>query len=297
MEAVIESVPPLMVVYEAMDKTAHFYASSPLFPLFTIVHFIITACALRSEPGSLQFAFKHPVGSCVMTFFVASSGTILTNLMLGQPLLDCLTNEMAVFSGILVWYLIFFSPFDVFYYLCKITPVWLLLNIVEELGKAKKIMAAVEMAFGVYNAPSLLAVAVVAMFKGSGKCWSITLYRLVYYPRSAGTHELLGLSYITKASFILGLIFACNLAAPFAAKDHLLILGGLFLTALKLWNILVKPSDPFNVPQQIIWQFLTLLSFTPPPWSTTPPLRSTTPPPVSASKEKEKSEPKHLKSE
>ena len=54
-----------------------------------------------------------------------------------------------------------------FYYLCKITPVWLLLNIVEELGKAKKIMAAVEMAFGVYNAPSLLAVAVVAMFKGN----------------------------------------------------------------------------------------------------------------------------------
>ena len=51
MEAVIESVPPLMIVYEAMDKTAHSYASLPLFPLFTTVHFIITACALRSEPG------------------------------------------------------------------------------------------------------------------------------------------------------------------------------------------------------------------------------------------------------
>ena len=44
---------------------------------------------------------------------------------------------------------------------------WLLLNVVEELGKVKKVLAAVEMAFGVYNAPSLLAMALVGMFKGN----------------------------------------------------------------------------------------------------------------------------------
>ena len=44
---------------------------------------------------------------------------------------------------------------------------WLLLNIVEDLGKAKKILAGVEMALGVYSSPSLLALAIVGMFKGN----------------------------------------------------------------------------------------------------------------------------------
>ena len=54
-------------------------------------------------PGSVHFAFKHPVASCVMTYIVASSGGILANLMVGAPPLECVVNGWNVFVAVLSW--------------------------------------------------------------------------------------------------------------------------------------------------------------------------------------------------
>jgi len=145
---------------------AHYYASLPLFPFFSTVHFILTAFALRSERGSLQFTFNHPVASCAMTFIVASSGNILANLLLAKPLLDCALNGWAIVVCILCWYLIYFSPFDVFYYLCAATPVQLILHTIEEFARAKKVLSGVVMAMTLYP-NSMVAMAIVGMFKGN----------------------------------------------------------------------------------------------------------------------------------
>ena len=62
-------------------------------------------------------------------------------------------------------YLVFFSPLDVFFALCHFTPLNLLLWIVKELSRAKKVYSGVVMAAGYYS-NSLLAMAVVGMLKG-----------------------------------------------------------------------------------------------------------------------------------
>lgn len=53
--------------------------------------------------GSLQFTFKHPIASCVMTFIVASSGSILANLALARPPLETVVNGWAVLTCLLCW--------------------------------------------------------------------------------------------------------------------------------------------------------------------------------------------------
>ena len=63
-------------------------------------------------------------------------------------------------------YLIYFSPFDVFYYLCAATPVRLMLLTIHEFARAKKVMSGVTMAAALYP-NSLVAMAIVGMFKGS----------------------------------------------------------------------------------------------------------------------------------
>lgn len=53
--------------------------------------------------GSVQFALKYPLASCVMSFIVASSGGILANLLLGAPPLDCVMNGWDVLVAVLSW--------------------------------------------------------------------------------------------------------------------------------------------------------------------------------------------------
>ena len=62
-------------------------------------------------------------------------------------------------------YLIYFCPFDVFYYLCAATPVRLMLLTIHEFARAKKVLSGVTMAAALYP-NSLVAMAIVGMFKG-----------------------------------------------------------------------------------------------------------------------------------
>ena len=62
-------------------------------------------------------------------------------------------------------YLIYFCPFDVFYYLCAATPVRLTLLAVHEFARAKKVLSGVTMAAALYP-NSLVAMAIVGMLKG-----------------------------------------------------------------------------------------------------------------------------------
>ena len=104
-----------------LDDTARHLHSLPYPPVFSSVHYLLTAYALRKEPGvcktttttqqqqhcsvsgSVEFAVQHPVASCVMTFIVASSGGILANLMTGAPPLECISNGWSVAVAIISW--------------------------------------------------------------------------------------------------------------------------------------------------------------------------------------------------
>ena len=62
-------------------------------------------------------------------------------------------------------YLVFFSPLDAFYSLCHFTPLFLVLGILKEISRAKKVYSGIGMAAAVYP-NSMLAMAVVGMLKG-----------------------------------------------------------------------------------------------------------------------------------
>jgi hypothetical protein len=88
------------------------HGALPKWPVLTIVHFIITSIALRMEPGGYRFAINYPIASCSINIFIASSGGIIANLILGRPLFQQVADEKAVLCYILIWYLINFSPND-----------------------------------------------------------------------------------------------------------------------------------------------------------------------------------------
>lgn len=123
-----------------LDDMAHYLHALSLYPVFNSVHFVLTAMALRKEPGiyiahvtqhftflarhlvafyvyitfrtlhityvsgSVEFALKYPVASCVMTYIVASSGGILATILIGGPPLECVANGWNISSAVISWY-------------------------------------------------------------------------------------------------------------------------------------------------------------------------------------------------
>ena len=65
-------------------------------------------------------------------------------------------------------YMIFLSPYDIGYALCLSSPIQLILYIIEEFARAKKVYNGVAMAAAVYP-QSMLAMAVVGMLKGTAQ--------------------------------------------------------------------------------------------------------------------------------
>ena len=111
-----------------LTLTADLTALLPTWPVLYIIHAMVTAIALRSEPGIVQytmhivlclcyhnsspytphtggfrFAVNHPVASCVMNMIVASSGSLLMNLMLGRPLVQGVVSEEKALVSVLAW--------------------------------------------------------------------------------------------------------------------------------------------------------------------------------------------------
>ena len=95
------------------------------------------------------------------------SGQILAAWLLGEPILAAFRNSHDVLLATLVWYLVFYSPFDVCYKVAKFTPVKLLLACMKEVIRCKKVHDGVAHAAKVYP-NGYLIMAIVGTVKGNG---------------------------------------------------------------------------------------------------------------------------------
>ena len=70
--------------------------SLEIFQLYGIVYFILLL-------GGYEFSLNYPIASCSITIIVSTSGSLITNLLLGRPLLDSIANEKIILAYILIW--------------------------------------------------------------------------------------------------------------------------------------------------------------------------------------------------
>jgi hypothetical protein len=119
-------------------------------------------------------------------------------------------------------------------------------------------MTGVVLAASIYP-KSLLLLAITGMFKGSGKKWSITFYRLLMGSSLASNHELLSITFTTKASFLLGMLYAMSHTydALGMSNNECVMLGAVILATLQFYNIWNRSvNDPFKFIQEKLWFLL-----------------------------------------
>merc|ERR1719211_150509 len=172
---------------------------------------------------------------------VIFAGSILANLLLGEPVLAPLKNNNQLLLSTVVWYVIFYSPFDVGYKFFKFLPIKVICAALKEIYRAKKVHDGVSHAAKLFPNAYIVMI-IIGTIKGNGEAFMSLGQRLVRGVWAPEAIEFLNPAFATKSSAVAAGIFVLHkktdlISAP-ASCVHLIII--IFFVYFKLLGI----TDP-----------------------------------------------------
>lgn len=225
-----------------------------MFPYFEITHVIYCCMHIKSdfghginEKGALIFSRKHPLACWISCMLSAFSGTILANFLLNEPIVGAFKNTQQVLLATAVWYLMFYSPFDVVYKLCNFLPAKLVISCMKEVNRCHKIHHGVMHASKIYPS-SYFIIILIGTVKGNGSGLLKVLERMVRGIWQPGSIEFIQPTFATKASIAASILFIIDKKTDLISAPHALVYFGvvIFLVYFKLSSVLLGINDPFG---------------------------------------------------
>ncbi|XP_076231133.1 trimeric intracellular cation channel type 1B.1 [Calliopsis andreniformis] len=255
---------------EAFLDMANQVIKLKMFPYFDIAHSVLCALHVREDlgPGAQAFSRKHPLSCWLSTMLVVFAGGMLCNGLLGEPILAPLKNTPQVVVATIVWYVIFYTPFDIGYKIAKFLPVKVVCATLKEIYRCKKIYDGVTHAGKLYPNAYLIMI-LIGTLKGNGAGFTKLFERLIRGAWTPTAMEFMQPSFPTKASMVASIIFVLDKKTDLISAPHALVYFGIviFCVYFKLSSILLGIHDPFVPFENLfcalflggIWDWLTKL--------------------------------------
>ncbi|KRX60673.1 Trimeric intracellular cation channel type B-A [Trichinella patagoniensis] len=221
--------------------------SLKLYPYFDIAHYIMMTMSVREDLGSgaVVFSRKHPLSCWLSSMMMCFAGFILSNFLLGEPIVTVFMRHSDVLLATAVWYIVFYSPFDIAYKTVKFFPIKLMLLILKEIHRTNKVYSAVGHAMQLYP-NSYLIIAIIGVAKGAGSGIIRTFEQLVRGSWSPLTNEFLRPSLATKSCIVASVIFILEkmnmIPLPHEAVYTVVVS---FFIHFKLSSFVLGIHDPF----------------------------------------------------
>lgn len=219
-----------------------------MFPYFDIAHSLLSALAVKEDlgPGAHQFSRKHPLATWLSTMLVIFAGGMVTNGLLGEPILSPIKDTPQVIVATLCWYLVFYTPFDIGYKFAKFLPIKIVASVMKEIYRAKKIHDGVVHAGKMYPNAYVIMI-LIGTLKGNGAGFTKLFERLIRGVWTPSAMEFLQPSFYTKASMVAAIVFVLDKKSALISAPHSLVYLGIviFLVYFKLSSILLGIHDPF----------------------------------------------------
>ena len=114
-----------MEVSGAWDGLVLSILTTPVFPYLWLPHVIVMTFFLRSSlgPTAVPWAQRHPLSCFTLGLIYCFSGGLVGLFLSNKSLLTILTWSPNLYSFTIVWYLMFFSPYDLVHRLVSsLTP-------------------------------------------------------------------------------------------------------------------------------------------------------------------------------
>ncbi|XP_005102512.1 trimeric intracellular cation channel type 1B.1 [Aplysia californica] len=224
-----------------------------MYPYFDIAHYTLMCIAVRedvlpqqgSSTPSVPFSRKHPLSSWLSSMLICFAGSIIANMLLGEPLITPFKDHQSILTATAVWYLVNYSPFDLVYKLAKFLPVKLAICVLKETQRAHKVYHGVLVAAKLYPS-SYLVIIMVGTLKGAGSGLMKNFDRLIRGIWIPGNNEILQPSFATKASLVASIVFLCERLNLIAVPHPLIYFGiVLFFVYFKISSVVLGIHDPF----------------------------------------------------
>ncbi|XP_069777850.1 trimeric intracellular cation channel type B-A-like [Narcine bancroftii] len=221
-----------------------------MYPFFDMAHYTLSIMNLKEQPGAIDVAHRSPIACWFSGMLCCFGGTILASLLLGKPPIEPFTNNRNIILASVIWYLIFYCPYDKFYKCCNFLPSKLFIAGMKEVTRARKIVGGVVDAHSRYR-DGWLAIIAVGWAKGAGSGLIANFEQLVRGVWIPERNELLNMSYGTKVTLIGAVLFTLQQINYLSITRHnLIFLYTMFVVSTKvamvLFNIHHSPFAPME---------------------------------------------------
>uniref|UniRef100_A0A914H1Q5 Trimeric intracellular cation channel type B n=1 Tax=Globodera rostochiensis TaxID=31243 RepID=A0A914H1Q5_GLORO len=237
----------LRVDQEILLSTGHSVQRLKMYPYFDAAHYILMILSVREDLGSNFSAFsrRHPFSCWLSSMVVCFAGSFLANFLLGEPLVAVFRRQEDILLATLIWYFVFYSPFDILYKFAKFTPVKIVLSLMKECQRVYKVNHGVLYAAKLYPNAYLIHI-IVGTAKGAGSGIIRTFEQLIRGVWMPSQVEVLRPSFTTKACVIAAVLFTVDKSSGYMNLPHEIIYLGivLFFVYFKLSAILLQVTDP-----------------------------------------------------
>lgn len=233
---------------ETFLEIANHVSKLKMYPYFDIAHCVVTLLYLREDlgTGSHLFSRKHPLSCWISSMFSIFAGYMFSALLLGEPVLSAFKSNQTILLATAVWYLIFYSPFDVVYKLSKVLPIKLALALAKEVTRAKKVHDGVHHAAKLYPSGYLIMI-IIGVVKGNGSSFLKVFERLLRGFWTPQAMEIMQPSFATKACVVASIVFVIDKKTDWISAPHSLVYFGVvcFFLYFKLSSVVLGLHDPF----------------------------------------------------
>ncbi|ESO07281.1 hypothetical protein HELRODRAFT_98638 [Helobdella robusta] len=199
-------------MYEAIYNVAVTVKRFKMFPIFEVAHYILTCLSVReytmnlskgqiSKDSQVLFSRAHPLCDWFGNLLMCFAGSFLGNFLLGEPLITPLQNTKEIVIITVVWYLINYSPFDVFFNFINLLPVKFILNLLKEVRRVNKVDQGINFALKVMPDTHIVPLAF-GILKGTATNHMKVFHRLTCGVWQPSSIELLNPSIVTKTTFL-----------------------------------------------------------------------------------------------
>ncbi|MCP9263850.1 Trimeric intracellular cation channel type B [Dirofilaria immitis] len=200
----------------------------------------------RFSDWSFTFSRKHPLSCWLSSMLMCFAGSITANFLLGEPVIAPFKRHDDILLATIVWYFVFYSPFDIVYKVSKLLPVKIVLSVLKEVQRTYKVAHGVSHASKLYPSSYLVHI-LIGTAKGAGSGILRTLEQLVRGVWMPAHNEILRPSFSTKACCVASLILVIDRHSRYISVPHDIIYLGIvgFFVYFKLSAILLNVQDPF----------------------------------------------------
>lgn len=219
-----------------------------MFPYFYAANFIHKSNIIRDDSYPEEFSREHPFASYISTMIACFAGSMLSNGLLGLPVIDPWSDTQLVLLATIMWYLVNFSPFDIFHGISLKLPAQLIIGIMVEMYRCNKIYEGINLGFDKYNESAFIILSI-GTISGNGIRFIEMIHRLVRGLWSPEEVEFMMPSCDTRASFVASLLFW-----KFYDDITPCIYTGVLCYLLVMKFMCISVGNPYSMVENLIYK-------------------------------------------